>query len=113
MAEATLRRIHRITGAFLAPLIVLQAVSGLFISFNVAFNFHHDVSAFLDAHEVHALHHAWDYLFMNIHYSGNWVGTTLHAAVGGGLVLVTWTGAAIFIRRVRRTRKARRAERSS
>ena len=106
--ELTLRKWHRVAGIFLALLIIVQAISGLVIAFNVSFVFHHDVSAFLDAREAHALHYAWDYLLMDIHYGGGWIGTTYHFAVGVGLVWIAWTGALIYFRGVRRTRQARR-----
>ncbi|MFH1501843.1 MAG: hypothetical protein ABIG03_02220 [Candidatus Eisenbacteria bacterium] len=106
--ETTLRRWHRVAGIFLALLIVVQAVSGLVIAFNASFRFHHDVSALLDARDAHALHYAWDYVFMDIHYGGGVAGAIYHIAVGVGLVWIVWTGALIYFRGVRRSRQARR-----
>ena len=84
------------------------ASSYLLIAFNALFVFHHDVSALLDAREAHALHYAWDYVFMDIHYGGGWVGSIYHIAVGVGLVWIIVTGTLIYFRRIRRSRQARR-----
>ena len=111
--ELTLRKWHRNSGIILGLLILFQAVSGLFISFTIAFTFHHDVSASLDAHEAHTLHYAWDYLFMSIHYGTGWVTSAYHLVVGVGLVWLICTGTMIFLRGVRRSRQARRQASSS
>ena len=108
LQELTLRKWHRRAGIFLAALILMQAISGLFIAFNLLFVFHHDVSALLDAREAHGLHHAWDYVFMNIHYGGGIVGSIYQGVVGVGLVWIVWTGVAMFVRRARRSSQARR-----
>ena len=108
LQELTLRRWHRRAGIFLAVLILVQAISGVVIAFNLLFIFHHDVSALLDARESHGLHRAWDYIFMDIHYGGGWVGSIYHIAVGVGLVWIVVTGTLIYFRGVRRSRLARR-----
>jgi hypothetical protein len=105
--ELTLRRWHRRAGIFLAVLILVQAISGVVIAFNLLFVFHHDVSALLDAREAHELHRAWDFIFMDIHYGGGAIGSIYHAAVGIGLVWIVWTGTVIFVRGAKRSREAR------
>ncbi len=58
--ESTLRKWHRLIGITLAPLIFLQALSGLVIAFEILIGIHKNVADLLHKKETHTLHYAWD-----------------------------------------------------
>ena len=104
LKEPSLRSWHRKMGIVLAPLVVLQVISGLVIAFEVLFGLHHDVSGFLNEREAHGLHRFWDYIGIDIHYGGGSLGTIYHIALGIGLLWLVVSGSVLYVKVRRRMR---------
>jgi hypothetical protein len=77
------------------------------ISFEVFLGIHKDIADVLDKQESHALHHAWEYMLLDIHYGGGYWGNLYHLAIVTGLVWLVLSGALIFIKIAKRERKRR------
>ena len=103
--EPKLRKWHRITGVVLAPLILLQALSGMVISFEVLFGIHHDVADLLHKQETHSLHYAWDYILLDIHYGGGYWGNLYHLMIVLGLTWLIISGVIVFAKVNKRQKK--------
>ncbi len=87
MKEKTLRTIHRAVGITLSPFFALQALTGLFITFDVVFP-----GSFIK-------------VIRNIHHGGGAGGGAYRAVVGAGLVWMLATGIWIALRILARNRK--------
>ena len=70
--EPTLRKWHRQAGVVLAPLILLQAVSGLFLSIEWLSGLHTAAGELLPG--ASPLAQFWDWVFINVHYGGGRAG---------------------------------------
>ncbi|GAB4275009.1 MAG: hypothetical protein Kow0092_30530 [Deferrisomatales bacterium] len=107
MNEPTLRKWHRYAGVALAPLILLQAVSGLFLSFEWLTGLHTAAGKLLP--DAPPLLRFWDWVFISIHYGGGRVGALYHGLIGVGLVGLATSGFVIFLKiRARMKRGTRR-----
>lgn len=106
-SEARIRKWHRRSAVILAPLLALQALSGMMIAFEALLGFHHRVSDFLNARETHRLHYAWDYLLLEIHYGGGFIGNLYHVTLVIGTIWLIASGAMIFAGLRQRARKRR------
>jgi len=103
MKEPTLRRWHRYAGGMLAPLVLLQAVSGLFLSYEWLTGLHTTAGQLLP--DAPPLIQFWDWVFVGIHYGGGLPGALYHALLGVGLVWLAASGFWIFIKIRGRMRK--------
>jgi uncharacterized iron-regulated membrane protein len=101
--EVKIRRWHRIVGVIIAPLLFIQAVSGLVIAFEVLLGIHSDVAKLI-RQETGTLQRAWDFIFLEIHYGGGLWGNIYHSAIGLGTTWMIISGIIIF-ERVRRRQK--------
>ncbi|MBU0729612.1 MAG: hypothetical protein KKE17_14195 [Proteobacteria bacterium] len=96
MSEMTLRKWHRRIGITLALFIILQAGSGLLISFS-GLNVPHE-------HEKQIIHEpehdhtgpGWLNTFKNIHHGGGPIGNLYRIIVGIGAIGMAASGTAIF-----------------
>lgn len=96
MKELDLRKWHRNVGIVLAPLLVLQAVSGVFIGVDWLLGYHRRVGEII--REVPPLVLLWDKIFVEIHYGLGVPGAIEHILLGIGLVWITVSGVVIFLR---------------
>ena len=103
--EPRIRKWHRIVGVALAPLIFLQALSGMVISFEILSGIHNDIADLLHKQETHSLHYAWEYLFLEIHYGGGHWGTVYHFVIALGLTWSILTGVIVFFKVRKRQRE--------
>ena len=103
MKELTLRKWHRYVGASIAPLVFIQALSGLFLSFEWLAGLHTAAGRLLP--DAPALVRFWDWVAMGIHYGGGRLGALYHALLGLGLLWLAASGMWIFFRIQARTRK--------
>jgi hypothetical protein len=103
MKEPTLRKWHRNVGAWIAGLILIQAVSGLFLSFEWLYGLHTMAGQLLP--EASALVQFWDWLAIGVHYGGGKIGAAYHALLGLGLVWLASSGLWIFFKIRARTKK--------
>lgn len=109
MKEMDLRKWHRNVGIVLAPLLVLQAISGVFLSADWLLGYHQRIGEVIRAN-VPLLILLWDKILVEIHYGLGVPGAVEHILLGVGLVWVTTSGAMIFWR-VRARKKRLRSER--
>lgn len=97
MKELDLRKWHRNVGIVLAPLLVLQAVSGVFLSADWLLGYHQRIGEVIRA-SIPPLIFLWDKILVEIHYGLGVHGAIEHIALGIGLVWVTVSGSIIFLR---------------
>ncbi len=111
MDEPTLRKWHRRVGVGIGALVLLQAVSGLFLSVEWLLGFHARVGALIDASRVPESLKIWDWLFVNVHYGGGPLGAMYHTALALGLIWLVITGFSINdrVRQRLRRRKEKQA----
>ncbi|GEM_PF-1209296 len=96
MKELDLRKWHRNVGIVLAPLLVLQAISGIFLSVDWLLGYHQRVGETI--REIPPLVLLWDKILVEIHYGLGVPGAIEHILLGIGLVWVTVSGFIIFLR---------------
>jgi uncharacterized iron-regulated membrane protein len=96
MNEPTLRKWHRYAGVAIAPLVLLQAVSGLFLSFEWLTGLHTAAGQLLP--DAPPFIRFWDWVFISIHYGGGHLGHLYHTFVGAGLVGLVASGLWIFVK---------------
>ena len=95
MNEPQLRKLHRFVGAVLAPLLVLQALSGVLLSVDWLFGIHRrfgesvgDVSP--------GLARLWDAALVEIHYGTGVGGAVYHILLGLAVVGLAASGLGIY-----------------
>ncbi len=103
MKEPTLRKWHRYTGIGLAPLILLQAVSGLFLSFEWLTGLHTSAGQLMP--DAPPFIQFWDWVLVGIHYGGGFTGALYHTLLGIGLIGLASSGIWIFFKIRARTKK--------
>jgi len=103
--EPTLRKVHRYVGVLAAPLVVLQAVSGLVLGLDVLSRLQGRVQErFLDRH-FPALAEFWNYLLLEVHYGGGTLGRAYHLALVVALLTLVLTGILVFVKVEARLRR--------
>ncbi|MFC2165030.1 hypothetical protein ACFLT2_08560 [Acidobacteriota bacterium] len=96
MKESTLRKWHRYAGVAITPLVLLQAISGLFLSFEWLTGLHTAAGQLLS--EAPSYVKFWDWIAIGIHYGGGHLGALYHAIIGMGLVWIASSGLLIFFK---------------
>lgn len=96
MKELDLRKWHRNVGIMLAPLLVLQAISGVFLSVDWLLGYHQRVGEVIRVN-VPSLIWLWDKILVEIHYGLQIPGAIEHIVLGIGLVWVTVSGFMMFL----------------
>ena len=96
MKEPVLRKWHRYSGVVLGPLILLQAVSGLFLSIEWLSGLHTAAGQLMP--EAPPLVQFWDWVFIKTHYGGGQIGALFHTVLGLGLVWLVASGIWIFLK---------------
>lgn len=84
MKERDLIKWHRNVGIVLAPLLVLQAISGVFLSADWLLGYHQRVGEAI--REIPSLIWLWDKILVEIHYGLRIPGAIEHIVLGIGLV---------------------------
>ena len=97
MKELDLRKWHRNVGIVLAPLLVLQAISGVFLGAEWLLGYHRRVGEVIRSN-VPPLIWLWDKILIEIHYGLGIPGATKHIVLGIGLVWITVSGFMIYLR---------------
>ena len=103
MKEPTLRKWHRNIGASIALLVLSQALSGLFLSFEWLSGLHTAAGRLLP--EASPLVRFWDWVAVGVHYGGGKLGALYHALLGLGLIGLASSGLWIFLKIRVRMRK--------
>ena len=95
MKEPQLRKLHRVAGIVLAPLLVLQALSGVLLSVDWLLGIHRRFGESVgDASP--GLARLWDAALVEIHYGTGVGGAVYHILLGIAVVGIAASGLAIF-----------------
>lgn len=113
MLEINLRKFHRYLGAGIAPLVLLQVISGLFLSLDILSSWQEDVGSFLQEVNLPAVAAFWNELFYEIHFGGGALGFLHTLLVALGLIGLTLSGLLIFIKVMARSHLAKATTKQS
>ena len=97
MKEPDLRKLHRIVGVAIAPLLMLQVLSGLFISVDWLMGIHRRAGEAIEE-TFSPLLRLWDMILVDIHYGLGVGGAFYHVLLGIGAVGVAVSGFMIFLK---------------
>lgn len=97
MKEVDIRKWHRNVGIVLMPLLVMQAISGVFLGAEWLLGYHQRVGEVIRAN-VPPLIWLWDKILIEIHYGLGMPGAIEHILLGLGLIWVTASGFMIYLR---------------
>ena len=103
MKEPVLRKWHRHIAVLLAPLVLLQAISGLLLSIERLYGFYSATGRLLP--DAQPFVWFWDSLVVGTHYGGGRLGAFYHILLGMGLVWLATSGLWIFVKIRTRTKK--------
>lgn len=96
MKEPDLRKWHRKIGIILAPLLILQATSGIFLSVDWLLGYHQRVGESI--RDIPPLAALWDKILVGIHYGFGIPGSPYHISLGIGLIWIIVSGIMIYFR---------------
>jgi len=97
MKEPDLRKLHRTVGVVIAPLLILQAFSGIFLSIDWLLGFHRRIGETIKEN-IPPLIRLWDMILVNIHYGLGVGGAFYHVLLGIGAVWVAVSGFMLFLK---------------
>ena len=97
MKEPDIRKWHRRMAIVIAPLLLAQAVSGLFLSVDWLLGFHQRIGETIKVN-IPPLIRLWDMILVEIHYGLGVGGTFYHILLGIGAIGVTVSGLMIFLK---------------
>lgn len=97
MKELDLRKLHRRVGVVIAPLLILQALSGVFLSVDWLLGIHRRAGEAIKEN-IPFLLRLWDTILVNIHYGPGTGGAFYHILLGIGAVWVAVSGFMIFLK---------------
>jgi hypothetical protein len=97
MNEVDLRRAHRLAGVLLAPLLVLQVLSGILLSVDWLLGIHQRVGESI-GRNVPELLRFWDVALVEIHYGMGVGGALYHMLLGVAVIGVAASGVSIFLK---------------
>lgn len=107
--EPALRKWHRYLAILVAPLVLLQAASGLLLTVDFLYRYQRRVHGFLTERELPAVAELWDLFLFQIHFGATPFGFLTNVTVGVGLVALIVTGLPIFVLlQARLSRRGRR-----
>ena len=105
MKEPDLRKLHRIAGVVVAPLLILQVLSGIFISVDWLMGIHRRAGEAIKEN-FSPLLRLWDMILVDIHYGPGMGGALYHIVLGIAAIWVVASGFMIFLRiRVRQKKE--------
>ena len=97
MKEPDLRKLHRIAGVAVAPLLMLQVLSGIFISVDWLMGLHRRAGEAIKE-TFPPLLKLWDVILVNIHYGPGTGGAFYHIVLGIASLWVVASGFVIYLR---------------
>ena len=97
MNEADLRRAHRLAGVLLAPLLVLQVLSGILLSVDWLLGIHQRVGESI-GRNVPELLRVWDVALVEIHYGMGVGGALYHMLLGVAVIGVAASGLSVYLK---------------
>jgi succinate dehydrogenase/fumarate reductase cytochrome b subunit len=97
LKELDLRKLHRIVGVAVAPLLILQVLSGIFISVDWLMGIHRRAGEAIKEN-FSPLLRLWDMILVDIHYGPGMGGALYHIVLGIAAIWVVASGFMIFLR---------------
>lgn len=101
--SATCRRWHRRAGILLAPFLLIQALSGLILTYGV----YTRVASELREEALPLAKSAWQLLVTKAHFGPGLVGWIYHSLIGIGLIWMIASGGWIWLDLWRKRRQAK------
>lgn len=102
MKELFIRKWHRRLGMVVAPLLALQAISGMILSIDWLLGIHQRIGEFLpngtSQPSIPQLALLWDRIFVTIHYGFDVGGAIYHAALGIATVVIAISGFMMYLK---------------
>jgi len=98
MKELDLRKLHRIIGVVIAPLLILQVLSGIFLSVDWLMGIHRRAGEAIKE-TFSPLLRLWDMILVGIHYGPGIGGALYHILLGIAAFWVVVSGFMIFLPR--------------
>jgi hypothetical protein len=103
MKEPDIRKWHRRLAILIAPLLIIQAISGIFLGVDWLLGIHQRVGETIEKN-IPELLSLWDMILVEIHYGLGVSGMFYHILLGIGALGVTVSGVMIFFK-IRRRQK--------
>lgn len=103
MKEPDIRKWHRRLAIVIGPLLLIQAVSGIFLGVDWLLGIHQRVGETIEEN-IPALLNLWDVILVEIHYGLGVGGMFYHILLGIGTLVVTISGIMILIK-IRKRKK--------
>lgn len=100
MKPITLNSLHRYVGIVIAPLLVVQTVTGLLLGFGLF----RRAAPPPGGGRPPVAEGSWDAILMKIHFGPGIIGDTFHLLLGAGVIWMAISGWLLYLR-VRRSRK--------
>ena len=97
MKEPDIRKWHRRAAIVIAPLLVIQAVSGIFLGVDWLLGIHQRIGETIEKN-IPAFLRLWDIILVEIHYGLGVGGMFYHMLLGVGTLAVTLSGVMIFFK---------------
>lgn len=97
MKELDLRKVHRLMGIVIAPLIILQALSGVLLSVDWLLGIHRRAGDAIKEN-IPRLLVLWDMILVDIHYGMGVGGAFYHILLGVAAIGVAASGLMIFLK---------------
>ena len=97
MKELDLRKVHRLMGIVIAPLIILQALSGVLLSVDWLLGIHRRAGDAIKEN-IPRLLVLWDMILVDIHYGMGVGGAFYHILLGVAVIGVATPGLMIFLK---------------
>jgi hypothetical protein len=101
MNVITLRKWHRNGGIVLAPFLLLQSISGVFLSFGL----HRRLGRLLQEHAPPPVEGAWNLLMAKLHFGPEALGYVYHSLLVSGIIWVLGSGGLLWLNQKRRAPK--------
>lgn len=104
MKELDLRKLHRMVGAIIAPLLILQALSGTFLSVDWLLGIHRRAGEAIKEN-IPSVVRLWDMTMVAIHYGTGVGGVFYHILLGIVTIWMAVSGFMIFLKIRERQKK--------
>jgi succinate dehydrogenase/fumarate reductase cytochrome b subunit len=104
MREPQLRKLHRAAGVVLAPLLVLQALSGVLLSVDWLLGIHRRVGESV-GEALPRFARLWDAALVEIHYGTGVGGAVYHILLGIAVLGVAASGLSVYLKARARLRR--------
>ena len=96
MQEPQLRKLHRLAGIVVGPLLVLQAISGVLLSVDWLLGIHRRMGETVDE-AMPGFARAWDAALVDIHYGTGVGGALYHILLGVAVLGLAASGLGIYL----------------